>query len=190
MIRREVDLYKEHGSTPNPPVAPVINWVCRNNALRKLYKALAKTAPLTEVRGYQGEIDHWIALPPSGEGNEVVIIMGRDRNGDIRCVAGNSFGPFSPDSHAPPSDKQFFREYDANESRVGRNLHVASTISKVIGMEGGTEISGIREQYRSARIMPINIVALTDNTPLYSVAPTVVERYRQADFAYECLEEF
>jgi len=161
-------------------------WICKNNAKKLLFKSLATFAPLFPVISYHGEISSWLSPPPSGFGNAVFIIMGKDNSGKIRSVGGNYF---NSDVYSRSCSSNFWSDYDNSESELSkRNL-----LSEMIGFyKQYYSYEYIREVERFADFscsMPIYLLVLDKSNGHMAVAPAMVRGYDPADFSYETLGE-
>jgi len=161
-------------------------WICENNAKDLLFKSLTEFAPLFPVVSYHGEISSWQSPPPSGCGNAVFIIIGRDSSGNLRSVGGNYF---NSDVSASECSSNFWHDYDQSESDSTR----LDLISDMFGYHKQYySYENIREIERIADFscsMPIYILVLDNNIGHMAVAPAMVRGYGPADFSYEKIKE-
>jgi hypothetical protein len=161
-------------------------WICENNAKDLLFKSLAEFAPLFPVVSYQGEISSWQSPPPSGSGNAVFILIGKDSLGNLRSVGGNYF---NSDVSASKCSSNFWYDYDHSESDSSR----LDLLSDMFGYyKQYYPYENIREIERMADFscsMPIYILVLDNDIGHMAVAPAMVRGYGPADFSYEKIKE-
>jgi hypothetical protein len=128
----------------------------------------------------------WLSPPPSGSGNAVFIIIGRDISGKIRSVGGNYF---NSDVSSGSCSSNFWGDYDNSDTELSkRNL-----LSEMIGFyKQYYPCENIREVERIADFscsMPIYLLVLDKSNGHMAVAPAMVRGYDPADFSYETLGE-
>ena len=184
LYRRELVLAQENLGLPGFKPTPLYAWIHDNAASEAFFNGLVKLAPLFPVVGYNGVVSSWVSPPPSGQGNVVVIVMGKDSNNIVRVVGSNRFClPRNPVRHLL-SAPDFFAKYDNSNGDEQQSL-----IRDVIGSGLATFDSDIvRELQRYCKLfntMPIYIYILDSEAPLFGCGPAVAEGFRQADFAYE-----
>jgi len=184
LYRRELVLAQETLGLPVFKPEPLYEWIHANAASEDFFKGLAKLAPLFPVVGYNSVVSSWLSPPPSGQGNVVMVVMGKDSNNIVRVVGSNRLNlPRNPVRHLL-SAPDFFAKYDNSSEYEKQNL-----IRNVIGSGLTTYDSDIlRELERYCEFfntMPIYIHILDGESPLFGCGPAVVEGFRQADFSYE-----
>jgi hypothetical protein len=161
-------------------------WIHENNAKDLLFKSLAEFAPLFPVISYHGEISSWLSPPPSGSGNAIFIIIGKDGSGRLRSVGGNYF---NSDVNATACSSNFWIDYDNSEDDLSR----LNLMSEVLGYyKKYYSYENIREIERCSDFscsMPIYILVLDNNIGHMAVAPAMVRGYGPADFSYEKIKE-
>jgi hypothetical protein len=150
------------------------------------HETLAEFAPLFPVISYQGEISSWLSPPPSGSGNAIFILIGRDGSGRLRSVGGNYF---NSDVNATECSSEFWVDYDKSENDLSR-------LNLISGMFGYYKkyytYGNIREVERCSDFscsMPIYLLVLDNKIGHMAVAPSMVRGYGPADFSYEKIRE-
>ena len=190
VFRREMTLASEDADFPGFQPDPTYVWLHKNGAEQHLYKALARLAPLFAVCSYRGEVSSWVSPPPSGGGNRICLVVGKDAKRNIRIVGGNYFhnldSPRRPHTRGP----EFFRAYDAGDERAKQGLVRQATANwyAVLPFADGLGLDLCCEW---ANAMPIYITVLDDSTgkSLVAYGPALVDGLRPADFSYEYFGE-
>jgi hypothetical protein len=174
----------ENLGLPSFKPTPLYAWIHENAASEAFFNGLAKLAPLFPVVGYNGVVSSWVSPPPSGQGNVVLIVMGKDSNNIVRVVGSNRLSLQRNSVRHLLSAPDFFAKYDKNSEYEQQNL-----IRNVIGSGLTTCDSDILKELERYceffNTMPIYIHILDGESPLFGCGPAVVEGFRQADFSYE-----
>jgi len=164
----------------------VFKWICENKAKALLFKSLTEFAPLFPVVSYNGEISSWHSPPPSGSGNAVFIIIGKDSSGKLRSVGGNYF---NSDVTSASCSADFWTDYDNSENELSR----FSLLSEMLGYyKQYYPYENIREIERCGDFscsMPIYLLVLDGNIGHMALAPAIVRGHGPADFSYEKIKE-
>ena len=164
----------------------VFECICKNNAKKILFKALSEFAPLFPVASYHGEASAYLSPPPSGSGNAIYIIIGKDKTGKIRSVGGNYFNSSDRGNY---SSKDFWKDYDAcknDQSKFGLISGVIGFHKKNYPMKGVYETERISEYVRT---MPIYLLSLDGQIGHMAIFPAIVYGKYPCDFSYEKLGE-
>ncbi len=188
LFRDEIQLAVEDSDIMGFKPRPQFVWIHKNDATELLFKALSKFAPLFAVNGYQGQVCSWFSPPPSGLGNVICIVMGRDAVGRVRLVGGNWFTTPHDQKSTQLSASEFFARYDISKRRVQQE----EVMNAVISSMTPTNFIVAREvemQCELFHTMPIYLTVLNGPTALFAVAPAIVEGARTADFSYEFFGE-
>lgn len=167
---------------------PIYNWIYRNKGKKKFFQALARYAPMFPVRAYRGQIASWISPPPSGLGNVIFIVMGHNRDGQLRVVGGNYFTYPTSRSGEVPLAGDFFYQYDAVDEKRQQYL-VRNVIENSMNSSDDDLVDCVLRQCEHFHTMPICIIALTNRGPLFHAAKAVIEGDKPADFSYEIFGE-
>ena len=164
----------------------VFEWVCNNNAKELLFNSLSDFAPLFPVNSYHGETSVYTSPPPSGSGNAVFIIMGKDKSGKIRAAGGNYF---NSDTQGNYFSKDFWDDYDTRKNDQSKFGLISGTIGfhkKHYPIEDIYETERIAEYVRT---MPIYLLVLDNQIGHMAVFPSIAWGNRPCDFSYEKLGE-
>jgi hypothetical protein len=183
-IRSAIEDSDITGFKPQPPFV----WIHKNNATARLYKALSKLAPLFAVIGYHGQVCSWVSPPPSGLGNVICIVMGRDAVGRVRLIGGNWFTTPRNQKSTQLSASEFFARYDKSEQRVQQEMVVNAVISSMTP-EHFAIAREVELQCETFHTMHIYLTVLDGDAALFAVAPAIVDGVRPADFSYEFFGE-
>lgn len=190
VFRREMTLATENSDFPGfePELAYV--WLHKNGVERHLYKAVAKCAPLFPVRSYRGEVSSWVSPPPSGGGNRICLVVGKDKTGVTRIVGGNYFHSLDMPERPYVDGPAFFGAYDMGNARSNHELIRQATAN----WYGGLSFPASRNLdvcCELANAMPIYITVLDDllGKSLFAYGPALLDGLRPADFEYEYFGE-
>lgn len=163
----------------------IFKWIDKNKAVDKFFKALATLAPMYPVVAYNRGVACWISPPPSGSGNFVWIVMGRDKTKKLRvCGTNISFNPWFV-SEPELSAIDFFEQYDmttTDREKVDLFSKVFSFTYKKLGDEF---IRSVTRRCETFNTMPIYITVLTPIGSMAQITEAVIEGERPSDFSYE-----
>lgn len=173
---------------PIPSFKPMkaFEWICKNHAKKLLFKSLSEFAPLFPVNSYRGEVSAYLSPPPSGSGNAVFIIMGKDKLGKIRATGGNYF---NSSSKANLYSKDFWTDYDNcknDQSKLGLISGMIGFHKKNYPAEDINDTERIAEYVRT---MPIYLLILDNQIGHMAVFPAIAWGKHPCDFSYEKLGE-
>ena len=164
----------------------VFEWIYKNNAKKILFSSLSEFAPLFPVVSYQGEASAYLSPPPSGSGNAIYIIIGKDQTGKIRAVGGNYFNSTDRGNY---SSKDFWKDYDSrkdDQSKFGLISGVIGFHTKNYPTKDIDETERISEYVRT---MPIYLLTLDGQIGHMAIFPAIVCGKYPCDFSYEKLGE-
>jgi len=163
-------------------------WIDQNNGVHLFYRGLARYAPMFKVIGYHGQEALWISPPPSGLGNAIYIVMGRDKSGELRLVGGNYFTEPRSRSGASQDSARFFEQYDKVD--VSSQLQLVKQIVEMsIKPKQSALVQNIRQECEHFHTMAIFITVLTDPDSMFHAVKAVIEGVKPADFSYEFFGE-
>ena len=172
------------------PLNETFVWICKNKAKGLLFKALAEFAPLFPVYSYHNEISTWLSPSPSGVGNAVFIVIGKDRSGKLRAAGGNYFnsnfkGCFIDDR----STDDFWNDYDKCESQTEKYHLIDDVISFHQKSYNKRDISKTEFIADLVCTMPIYLLVLDNKNGHMAITPAVIKGCDPADFSYEKIGE-
>lgn len=122
------------------PPNPLFTWLKVNKLNDSLYKTLDQLCPLFPVNCYPDQPSIWLSPPPSGAGNSVGIIIGRDINNRLK-IFGTNFMSDPTRALNTPNPHLF----GALDLMAGNSLG----ISRLIEDEIGAQMT--RENYERAK---------------------------------------
>jgi len=188
LYRDEFQLAKEN--LPGAYFTPLepYRWIFQQNGDQLFFRALAQLAPMFPLRGYHNQIAVWTSPPPSGRGNAIYIVMGQDKNSQLRLVGGNYFTEPKSESGSPLDSESFFNLYDQINERDKQQL-VRETVKRSIKTEDASLLSNIVRECEHFHTMAIYITALTATGSLFHAGKAVIEGVNPADFSYEFFGE-
>lgn len=188
LFRDEIQLAREN--LPGGYFTPIelYRWIYQNNGEKLFFKGLAKLAPMFSVVAYHGQVALWTSPPPSGLGNAIYLVMGYDKEGQLRSVGGNYFTEPQPQETPTLSAAAFFVQYDQADQRGQRQL-VKDTVEASIRPEDASLLLSIRCECEHVHTMAIYITVLTDTGSLFHAGKALIEGVKPADFSYEFFGE-
>jgi len=169
------------------PLEPY-RWIFQTNGENLFFKGLARLAPMFPVVAYHGQVAVWTSPPPSGLGNAIYLVMGHDKDKQLRLVGGNYFTEPKPQSGSTTSGPEFFAQYDQADLRGQRQL-VKDTVETSIKAEYAGLLLNIRRECEHFHTMAIYITVLTDPGSMFHAGKAVIEGVKPADFSYEIFGE-
>jgi hypothetical protein len=166
----------------------IYHWIFQNNGENLFFKGLARLAPMFPVVAYDGKVAVWVSPPPSGLGNAVYLVMGHDKDKQLRLVGSNYFTEPKQQSGSTVSGAAFFAQYDQADQRGQRHL-VKYTVEKSIQPEYASLLLSIRRECEHIHTMAIYITVLTDPGSMFHAGKAVIEGLKPADCSYEFFGE-
>jgi hypothetical protein len=164
----------------------VFEWIHHNKAKTLLFKSLAELAPLFPLYSFYNEISCWASPPPSGSGNAVFIILGKDPTGKLRSVGGNYF---NSDAGGDPPQGNFWENFSRCKNERDQYHLISSTMGFYKKNHDQFQINEIERICDIACTMPIYILALNKDKACMAVGPAIVTGRHPADFSYEKISE-
>jgi hypothetical protein len=164
----------------------VFEWIHRNKAKRLLFKSLAEFAPLFPLPSYHNEISSWLSPSPSGIGNVVFIIIGKDPTGKLRSVGGNYF---NSDAWGESPQGNFWENLSRCENDHDQYHLISSTMGFYKKNHDQFQINETERICDIACTMPIYLLALDKDKACMAVGPAIVSGCHPADFSYEKIGE-
>lgn len=188
LFRDEFQLAREN--LPGEYFTPIepYRWISRNNGENLFFKGLDRLAPMFPVVAYHGQVAVWTSPPPSGLGNTIYLVMGHDKDQQLRLVGGNYFSEPKRQSGSALPGEAFFAQYDQADQRGQRQL-VKDTVEISIKAEYAGLLLNIRRECEHFHTMAIYITVLTDPGSMFHAAKAVIEGVKPADFSYEFFGE-
>lgn len=163
---------------------PLFSWLDANKLNNVLFDVLAKLCPLHPVVSYYGQPSLWLAPPPSGSGNTVGIIIGRDKSNRLRII-GTNFMNNPTRSFNRPSECVF----ESFDSLGGQVLAIYRLIENEIGARMTLDEVNISELIESEaykyRTMAIYILVIDENKSYFGIETAVVTGDYPSDMTYE-----
>ena len=183
----KIDPWLEHAGNYFKPL-DLYRWIDQKNGVQLFYRGLARYAPMFKLIGYHGQEALWISPPPSGLGNAIYIVMGRDKSGELRLVGGNYFTEPRSRSGGSQDSARFFEQYDKVD--VSSQLQLIKQIVEMsIKPKQSALLKNIRQECEHFQTMAIYITVLTDSGSIFHAGKAVIEGVKPADFSYEFFGE-
>jgi hypothetical protein len=163
-------------------------WLCNNNAESILLDGLANLAPLFPFASYNDEVGAWYSPPPSGFGNSVVILMGK-QNGQVRMIGGNHFNEL-PNSYKSNVSNDFWNSVDLIESELEKTRYIALYIQQNMSSEDNEFARMITEHSNIAHTMPVYLMVVEEEGKnSFWAMPAIVSSFPTGDMSYEKIWE-
>lgn len=188
LFKYEFQLAAESLSGASFAPMPIYSWILDNGGVDLFFRGLARFAPMFPTLGYRNKVAVWISPPPSGLGNAIYLVMGRDAQNKLRLMGGNYFSDPQPRTELPKSSAAFFTDLDCSNERKKLVL-IKETVEKSIQPADVELIRNIQAECAHISTMPIYITVLTNAGSLFHVGKAIIEGERSADFSYECFGE-
>jgi hypothetical protein len=162
---------------------PLFLWVHSNNVEDILFRALIKLAPLHPVVSYQGDTSVWVSPPPSGSGNTVGIIIGKDKFGTIRLIGTNLMS--TPGNSSGLPEQNIFDSFDLIEYELAKSIFIQKQIGLRMTSDEVCNSRIIEREARKYRTMAIYILAITDGGNLFAIDTAAVDGNYPSDMSKE-----
>lgn len=164
------------------------DWISKNNAKDLLFKSLAELVPLFPVLSYHGEVSSWLSPPPSGSGNAVFVVIGKDKHGQLRSIGGNYF---NSEVWEDTRTDDFWGELDNCKSLRDKYYLISHTVGFHLKYNSYSfKYSETERMADFACTMPIYVLVLDEaGVGHLAIAPAFVKGFGPADFSYETLKE-
>jgi len=182
----ELSFAEDPVAGPQNKPLEVFEWIHRNKAKPLLFKSLAECAPLFPLYSFHNEISCWTSPPPSGSGNAVFIIIGKDPTGKLRAVGGNYF---NSDTSGDSPQGNFWECLNHCNNKHDQYRLISSTIGFHKKHHDQFQINETERISEIACTMPIYLLVLDDNDGHMVITPSVVQGCHPADFSYEKIGE-
>jgi len=166
---------------------PFFSWIHANNAEDILFRALIKLAPLHPVVSYQGDTSIWVSPPPSGSGNTVGIIIGKDKLGGIRLIGSNLIS--TPDNSRGLPDENIFDSFALKEYWRDKNNFIQEQIGLRMTSDEARISIVVEKEAQKYRTMAIYILAITDSGNYFAIDTAVVDGNYPSDMSNEFVGE-
>ena len=183
----KIDPWLEQTSSYFKPIE-LYRWIDQCKGKTKFFESLARYAPMFPVVAYHGQVAVWTSPPPSGLGNAIYLVMGHDKDQQLRLVGGNYFTEPRQHSGSTVSGAAFFAQYDREDQRGQRQL-IRNTVEASIQPEDASLLLNIRRECEHFHTMAIYITVLTDPGSMFHAGKAVIEGVKPADFSYEFFGE-
>jgi len=192
MFRDEFQLIEDIKLQPeiqngNPYFEPleIFKWIHKNNGGEKLFEALAKLTPMYPVVAYKGKVASWISPPPSGSGNVVWIVIGRDKSRRLRvCGTSRCSKPWAT-TDTELSAIEFFEQYDLTTTDREKEELISKVFSISYRQIGKELIRCVTRRCDIYNTMPIFITVLTSKGSISQITEAVIQGDYPADFSCE-----
>jgi len=189
LFRDEFQLAREN--LPGEYFTPIepYRWIFRNNGENLFFKGLDRLAPMFPVVAYHGQVAVWTSPPPSGLGNAIYLVMGHDKEQQLRLVGGNYFTEPKQSSGSTASGSAFFEQYDQSDQR-GQVQLVKDTVEASIQLASDASLlRNIHRECEHFHTMAVFITVLTDAGSMFHAGKAVIDGVKPADFSYEFFGE-
>ncbi len=165
----------------------LFKWLCDNRAEHFLFEGLVNLAPLFPVDAYYGEISHWLAPPPSGAGNAVVIIMGR-HDKKLRFMGGNYFNEF-PNRCKVNVSNDFWQSIDGLKTDLAKHHYMRLYLQQNMNNDDDDFARQVTCKSNIANTMPVYLMLIDGNNHYFWAMPAIVYGHHPSDMKHEKMWE-
>lgn len=187
LFRIELSLVSDPIDLPMYKSLTAFQWIHKTKTAGLLFRGLTKFAPLYPVNAYKGEISSWLSPPPSGSGNTVLLILGKDQKGKARLVGTNYLN--MPQCNNNFTAINFFEDYDKATSRTEKESLIYNMISSQMTWDELRIANQVTYQAEVVRTMPIALLVLDATKSYMAFSPAVVYGNHPSDMSLEFLGE-
>jgi hypothetical protein len=187
LFRTELSLVSDPIDLPMYKSLTAFQWIHKTKTAGLLFRGLTKFAPLYPVNAYKGEISSWLSPPPSGSGNTVLLIIGKDQKGKARLVGTNYLN--MPQCNNNFTVINFFEDYDKATSRTKKESLIYNMISSQMTLDDLRNAKQVTFQAEVVRTMPIALLVLDVTKSYMAFSPAVVCGNHPSDMSLEFLGE-
>lgn len=184
-----------YAEDPCPPYCSpleIFSWLKTNSATPLLFRGLDKFAPLFPCVSYQNTVSVWLSPPPSGAGNAIYIVVGKDMFGKTRLVGCNYFDQITEPSNNRNFDfANFFIKYDSSCTcyRHDRETLIRSAIQAACTRDEWSATKKTNLVSESTQTMPVYLLVIDEGKPLFQTFPAIANGNHPADFSFEFIGE-
>lgn len=163
---------------------PLFTWLNANKLNSVLFDVLEKLCPLYPVVSYYNQTSMWFAPPPSGSGNTVGIIIGRDKSNRLRIIGTNFMNRPGRSTNTPHECV-----FEAFDTHTGNALAIYKLIqneisARMTSVEVATSKIIGHEAYKY-RTMPIYILVIDGDRSYFAIDTAVISGDYPSDMSYE-----
>ena len=184
LFRIELSLVSDPIDLPMYKSLTAFQWIHKTKTAGLLFRGLTKFAPLYPVNAYKGEIS---SSPPSGSGNTVLLILGKDQKGKARLVGTNYLN--MPQCNNNFTAINFFEDYDKATSRTEKESLIYNMISSQMTWDDLRNAKQVTYQAEVFRTMAIALLILDGEKSYMAFSPAVVYGNYPSDLSLEFLGE-
>ncbi len=188
-LANEIEIVEDRINLAIHKPNPAIQWLCKNNRQKKIFKALSELAPVFPVSAYHGEPSLWLAPPISGAGNQIVIVVGKD-HGRIRMV-GCNFCNVNLQPRGSKSINNFWSDYDSCVGDLNKYALISTFVSENFDDASLSHAKHVDDQCYNFRTMPLYVVCISSKQVHIWSAPCVIwPAFRPSQMSLEMVKEF
>lgn len=187
LFRTELSFVSDPIDLPMYKSLTAFQWIHKTKTAGLLFRGLTKFAPLYPVISYKGEISSWLSPPPSGSGNTVLLILGKDRKCKARLVGTNYLN--TPQCNNNFTAINFFEDYDRATSRTEKESLIYNMISSQMTLDDLRNAKQVNYQAEVVRTMPIALLVLDTHKSYMVFTPAVVCGNYPSDMSLEFMGE-
>jgi hypothetical protein len=166
----------------------IYQWIHEQKGEDLFFKGLTEFAPMFPLHAYRGQVAVWTSPPPSGRGNAIYLVIGYDKDQQLRLVGGNYFTEPKLQNSSALSGTAFFAKYDQADKR-GQLQLIKDTVEASIQTEYASLVLNITRECEHFNTMAIYITALTYAGSMFHAGKAVIEGVRPSDISYEFFGE-
>jgi hypothetical protein len=163
---------------------PLFVWLNANKLNTALFDVLAKLCPLYPVVSNRGHTSIWLSPPPSGSGNTVGIIIGRDKSNQLRIIGTNFMN--CPASSINSPSECVFEAFDAlGDSALAIYRLIENEISARMTSNELKISEQIEEEAYKYRTMSIYLLVIDGENSYFAIDTALVLGDHPSDMSFE-----
>jgi hypothetical protein len=188
-LSKEIEIIKDRVYLANHKPNPAIQWLCKNNQQKKIFKTLSELAPVFPLNAYHDEPSLWLAPPISGSGNQIVVVVGKNQGG-IRMV-GCNFCNVNLQPTGSKTINNFWSDYDSFASDLDKYRLMSKFVSENFDQASLSQAKNVDNQCYDYRTMPLYVVCIdSKQVHVWSMPCIIWPALRPSKMSHELVKEF
>jgi hypothetical protein len=188
-LMKEFEIVKDRVNLSYYQPEKAVEWVCRNKQENRLLDALTHLAPMQPLLSYHGLPSIWLSPPMSGSGNEVVVVLGKNK-GQLRMV-GCNFCNVKLALSNTKTHPDFWVDYDACRGDLDKYRLISEFVSENFDSVSLARAKYVDDQCFDYRTMPLHIVCIDqDAVHIWSMPCLIWPVARPSNMKLEMVKEF
>jgi len=168
---------------------PIFEWISKNNAEDKLFKALDKLCPLKPLESHRGEPGLYLSAPQSGLDSAVFIVIGKDSSNKLRVIGCNWINPSFLTFKAHQQLKNIYSVYDQLQNDVEREELIRSEVFRSMTTIELGLLNKFKEEAFKYGTAVVVIMVVDNSNRLFAIDTALVKTVSSGDFSQEFVGE-